>query len=315
MWTLEQITNALIPNLDSSQDVGFDVPLWDNDRRIGVGSTFEGHQVLIIPAQDHLTSFEKKYAKFSPWATAYWVEQNENLGKVAILTCNFDSTDVGGLRALAGIFRGLLEIEKDYGTAGNAILSLKKLFEEGLLEPDAKGVTGLIGELLVILGAPSKETMVEVWHTDPGDSYDFSWESNRLEVKSTRSQMREHKFSSFQIPGPKGIDLQIASVKVVTAEIGLMLGDLVSKVTAGLRQELVDKVLDQCSRALNVPVFAVTEPLVDLVSSLANIEFFAAEGVPSPISNSQILEMRWKASLEGVNSEKPIFPPSEFFEV
>ncbi len=312
MWTIEEITTAILPSDNPDLNTGFNIPLWDAEKQIGVGSTAAGEQVLIIPGQASLMSFEKKYANFSPWVNAYWVEEQANLDKIAILSCKFDYNDLGAIRAVAGIFSGLLEINRQYGTAGNAIWSLKKLFEEGLLAPNLTGVTGLIGELLVILAAPSKEKMVEVWHSNADDTYDFSWLNSRIEVKSTKTPVREHNFSSFQVPGPNGIVLQVASVKLITSEIGKNLGDIVSDVTAGLPNDLVEKVLNQCNKVLNVPAFTVTEPVVDVVSSLANIEFFAAEDIPLPLASQGVLEMHWKSSLEDVSPVTAIYPPSSF---
>lgn len=311
MWTVEQITQALLPSPESDLKRGFSVPLWDNENKIGVGSTLEGEQILILPGQAGLMSFEKRYANFSPWVNAYWVEENADLDKIAILSCKFDHTDLGAIRALAGIFSGLLEINKQYGTAGNAIWSLKRLFEEGILEPDLAGVTGLIGELLVILASPAKAKMIEVWHTNADDIYDFSWANKRLEVKSTKTPFRHHNFSSFQIPGAAGIELQVASVKVITSEEGKTLGDIVNEVTSDLSDALANKVLDQCNRALNVPPFAVTEPVVDLVTSLANIQFYNAEDVPRPEPQEGIIEMHWKASLDELIPTKSCYSPSE----
>lgn len=310
MWTIEDITDAILPPEDQDLKSGFSIPLWDAEKQIGVGSTAMGEQILIIPGQPSLISFEKKYANFSPWVNAYWVEEQANVDKIAILTCKFDHKDLGAIRAVAGIFSGLLEINRQYGAAGNAIWSLKKLFEEGILVPNPTGVTGLIGELLLILSAPSKQTMVEAWHSNADDTYDFSWMNSRLEVKSTKTPLREHTFSSFQVPGPNGVELQVASVKVITSEIGSTLGDLVNAVTADLSKDLAEKVLNQCNRILSVPTHAVTEPVVDIVSSLANITFYAADTIPMPLASDGVLEMHWKSSLDDVKAVSGVYPPS-----
>jgi hypothetical protein len=212
------------------------------------------------------------------------------------------------MRAVAGIFRGLLEINERYGTAGLAIWSLKKLFEEGLLEATTQGVTGLMGELLVLLNAPDREAAIKAWHSKTDAAFDFSWENFRLEVKTTKGPVREHNFSSNQIPGPNGIQLQVASVKLITTEIGQTLGDLVNIVTAGLPEELTTKVLDQCNKTLGVPPFAVTEPIIDVTSSLANIAYFAGSTVPMPPLTTDVLSMKWEATLENTKPVSAVHP-------
>jgi hypothetical protein len=212
------------------------------------------------------------------------------------------------MRAVAGIFRGLLEINEQYGTAGLAIWSLKKLFEEGLLEATTQGVTGLMGELLVLLKAPNREVAVKAWHSKTDSAFDFSWENFRLEVKTTKGSLREHNFSSNQVPGPLGIHLQIASVKLVTTEIGQTLGDLVNLVSAELSEEAVTKIMDQCNKTLGIPPFAVTEPVIDITSSLENIEFYSGTEIPRPTAEEDVLSMKWEATLENSASEQPIYP-------
>jgi hypothetical protein len=312
IWQLEEISNAISGvDPDGSDLIGYKLALWDPEKRIGVGHNSFGEQVLILPGQSDLLSFEKKYADFSPWAKAIWAEEEKSIGRVAILRCKFDSGDQIHMRAVAGIFRGLLEINERYGTAGLAIWSLKKLFEEGLLEATTQGVTGLMGELLVLLNAPDREAAIKAWHSKTDAAYDFSWENFRLEVKTTKGPVREHNFSSNQIPGPNGIQLQVASVKLITTEIGQTLGELVNIVTAGLPEELTTKVLDQCNKTLGVPPFAVTEPIIDVTSSLANIAYFAGSTVPMPPLTTDVLSMKWEATLENTNPVSAVHPTAQ----
>lgn len=309
IWNIEEIAAAITADANQSdENLGYRMLLWDENQLIGVGHNSFGEQVLILPGQSDLLSFEKKYATFSPWAKAIWAEQEQSLGRVAILRCKFDPADEMHMRAVAGIFHGLLEINERYGTAGMAIWSLKKLFEEGLLEATSKGVTGLMGELLVILSSTDKRTAVDSWHSDTDSAFDFSWLNNRLEVKTTKASLREHNFSSHQVPGPSGVNLQIASVKLVTTEIGQTLGELVNLVSEGLSEEQATKVLDQCNKTLGVPPFAVTEPVIDITTSLANIVFFDGASIPRPTLTEGVLSMKWAATLEGIDGVEPIYP-------
>lgn len=306
MWSLDEIAAALGPsNVTGS---GFEVPLWDATRRLGVGVNGSGGQVLILPGDSRVLSFDKKFASFSPWSNAYWVDEAQDLEKIAILTCEFDVSDESAMQAIAGVFKGLLEISERFGTAGQAVWSLKKLFEEGIIDADPKGVTGLIGELLVILSSPEKSKLIDAWHTTLDDSYDFSWGHHRLEVKTTRKSSREHNFSSFQIPGLSTCDVQVASVQIVGASVGISLGDLVTEILVNLDPARSSKVLDQCNKTLGTTPFSLVEPIFDLKSSLDSIMFFDQSAVPRPGLTPGVLEMKWKSTLEGSSPSPGVYP-------
>ena len=90
MWNLADIEKAISSTKSPLADSGYLIPLWDPERNIGVGHTSDGKQILILPADSRIMGFEKKFAEFSPWTSAYWLEQEISLEKIAVLTCKFD---------------------------------------------------------------------------------------------------------------------------------------------------------------------------------------------------------------------------------
>lgn len=307
MWQLNEIVEAISVEADEIEN-GLSLELWNPDLKIGVGHNAQGEQILVLPGQPDLQGFEKKYATFSPWVNAYWLQESQEIEKVAILKSKFNVTEATQMRAVAGVFSGLLEINAQYGSAGAAIHSLKKLFEEGLVELEPRNVTGLIGELCVIGAASDKDSAVACWHSNKDAVYDFSWDTFRLEVKSTRGTSRIHNFSSHQLPAPAGVSLQIASVLVATTEIGQTLGDLVNLVIQDLEEELATKVLNQCFAQLGMSPYAVVEPVFDIVASTANIEFFDQLDIPTPEPSDGVNSMKWEATLEGSETSAARYP-------
>ncbi len=302
MWNLAEIENAITTTSSPLAESSYLIPLWDPDRNIGVGHTADGKQILILPADSKLMGFEKKFAEFSPWTSAYWLEQELSLEKIAVLTCKFDMEESRSRQAVAGVFFGLLEVNELFGSAGESIWALSKLFDDGTFSVDPKGLVGLIGELLVILTAEDKSSMVKTWHSDPSNKFDFSWEKMRVEVKSTMGTSREHNFSSFQIPGPEGTVVRVASVLIEVAEVGSNLGDLINEVTRDLEPELASKVLRQCLASLSVFPYSITRPVFDLQTSMKSIRYFDSSAIPAPVSVPGVLEMKWKATLEQIKA-------------
>jgi len=312
IWTLDQIVEAITK--DDNEDLGnqeFSLTLWDPKLNIGVGHNVAGEQILVFPGDPELVGFDKKFATFSPWARLVWERENAELPHLAILRCKFDVSEELSIRAVAGVFKGLLDIDSRFHTAGRAVNSLRKLFEEGLAEYSPQGVTGLLGELLVILSSPNKEKAVEAWHSSIDAAFDFSWNSKRLEVKATMTPERVHNFSSNQVPGPAGVDLQIASVKLHKTEVGQTLGDIVEYVIAGLPDDLAAKVTEICTETIKVPIFSVLEPVIDYPVSMQTIVFYDGSDIPTPAMVPDIRSMKWEASLENTRATDAIFPMSE----
>jgi hypothetical protein len=298
-WTVEQIADAIQGKSAPEAQTGFaTLGLWDPTEQIGVGRNERGHQILVLPPQSDVAAFQKRYADFLPLALGNVVTNETFDGHFAVLDCKFDLENETAIKTLSGVFSGLIDVHLSFGAAGLAVWSMKRLFEMGLDAPSPENLTGLIGELTVIAGSPDKELMVEAWHNDADDVYDFSINARRIEVKTTKSTHRHHHFSSNQLPGPQVGVVLVASVKLAVTEIGQSLLDLFELVTDGLSLSLCEKVSRIIIETIGVPAHAVIEPTFDLSSTLNSIRFYSAEDVPTPETNPGVLSLEWKADLE-----------------
>ncbi len=72
--------------------------------------------------------------------------------------------------------------------------------------------------------------LAAAWHVLPGDRYDFSAGSQRIEVKSATGRVRQHHFALEQLLPVPGTRVLVASVLVEQAGAGTALADLVSEV-------------------------------------------------------------------------------------
>lgn len=80
-----------------------------------------------------------------------------------------------------------------------------------LSKPPKKKIQGLWTELLVIEQSNDPTTLLKYWHMQPNLKYDFSDGRDKIEVKSTSSEERLHRFSLDQLNPSANSRLLIAS--------------------------------------------------------------------------------------------------------
>lgn len=78
--------------------------------------------------------------------------------------------------------------------------------------PSTKSVQGLWAELLVIETSLYPQTLINAWHVNPNEKYDFTLGADKIEVKSTRGETRKHHFTLDQLSPTRNSRLLIASV-------------------------------------------------------------------------------------------------------
>lgn len=102
-----------------------------------------------------------------------------------------------------------------------------------LSNPPKKKIQGLWSELLVIEQSSHPETLINAWHSSPTAKYDFTMGRDKVEVKSTSSEERIHKFSLDQLNPSPNSRLIVASTIVresAEAEDGLSVKGLYNKI-------------------------------------------------------------------------------------
>ncbi|MFC2026407.1 PD-(D/E)XK motif protein [Chloroflexota bacterium] len=107
-----------------------------------------------------------------------------------------------------------------------AINHLTELFR-AITSPALKTVQGLWAELIVIVGAREPHVLINFWHNNPSDLYDFCSATQLIEVKSTGGQTRRHHFTLNQLHPPEGTQLIIASMLVDRTSEGESISDLI----------------------------------------------------------------------------------------
>ena len=177
--------------------------------------------------------------------------------------------------------------------------ALRRLFDNRLrFDVSRETEIGLMGELLVISGSQSQERIVEAWHTSNSDPYDFSRDSERIEVKSTTSSDRKHSFSSNQLPPVTGISLVVCSVLLVTVAKGETVASIYRRILGQLENPILrERFTSICLDVLGVPPDFIEDLQIDESSSRNNIVFYSPDEVPQPILVPGIESCRWVGRL------------------
>lgn len=108
-------------------------------------------------------------------------------------------------------------------------VKLIKLFEK-LSNPKNIDLTGLWGELFVINFLRSTEILIQAWHPENNDLFDFFLNNIALEIKTTTKNDRKHTFKFEQLNSTNTNKIIIGSIMLKKSRIGVSLLDLKNKI-------------------------------------------------------------------------------------
>ena len=286
--------------------------LFNIEKSIGVGVDGKGNTVLMLPGQTEVPAFQTAFASYDPWAQLTVFETGKQLQGISVLRCDLDLDDVDNVEAAAAIFLGLLDLQEKFGKTGKAIWQLKNLFENRLkFKLSDEVITGLIGELLLILASSNPSVAIDYWHSNIDDKFDFSSEKFRLEVKSTTSAGRNHNFSSFQIPGNVPEKIFVASAQIVRIESGTTLSAVLERIEQRVEIGSFQKVITNVNGTLGVPHELLVDYQIDLEPSIDSIRVYRGIDVPRPTTAEGVISIKWLASLDGITPVDSIY--EDFF--
>lgn len=151
---------------------------------------------------------------------------------MSVLECTAGEDALPLFAETAGTFLRLLGTAPTMAEASVAVARFASIFSS-LARPSRQSVTGLIGELMLLLMANDPVAAVRCWRVTPGDRFDFSAPDARVECKASSSGLRLHSFSWEQCNPPDGPALA-ASVRVEPAGGGMSVRELLDRVEVRL---------------------------------------------------------------------------------
>jgi hypothetical protein len=173
-----------------------------------------------------------------------------------------------------------------------------------LVRPQRKTIQGLWAEMLVISVASEPSVLVNAWHSEPTDRYDFNSGSERIEVKSAFGSVRRHHFGLVQLTPPSGTRAIVASVLVQRSAGGTSIQDLWRRIRDQVRSsgESALRVDQVVSESLGDGLVAALDTAYDEESAAESISFISVEDVPrvpGPLSPA-ISDVHFSVDLSGV---------------
>ena len=116
--------------------------------------------------------------------------------------------------------------------------SLNKFVEvfRSLSDIPTNTVQGLWAELFVIENSHSPKTLLNYWHNNPEERFDFNSGEEKIEVKSNSERI--HTFSSEQLNPPLGTQVLIASVFVRHNSAGTDINQLIDRISVKIQDDI-----------------------------------------------------------------------------
>ena len=174
---------------------------------------------------------------------------------------------------------------------------------------DENKVKGLWGELLVIEQSCMPEMLIEAWHRNPNDKFDFTHGKDKIEVKSTAGEERKHSFSIGQLNPSKSSNLVIASVIVrpsALSETGLSVKNLFDKLQARINSTKVKlKLLKGIASIIGVESNSFFSLAFDYVTACDTLQYYEASTIPhidSALVPVGVSDVSFISDLKGVEA-------------
>ena len=275
--------------------------------RYRVGRDYQGNPAILIETTDQaataaLSDFEGRHLRIGHGVRCAVSEAGVDVAtaQFSVMSC-IDSDDILKDRffeMVETLLRVLGETPtiEDLRSVARGLIELFRL----ATQPPRGTVQGLWAELWIIAHANDPEILLDAWHTDPADVFDFSAGPQRLEVKSSRRRARKHKFTHEQLNPPARTYVTIGSVFVETAGSGVTISTLVGRIRRRVSDLNVLRKLDiVVTSTLGTNWRTAVDVTFDGELATESVRFYKAEDVPSLPSKTPrgVSEVRYASDL------------------
>lgn len=261
---------------------GYSVTTWSGSEPFRIGKSDQGHAVLFTPADpDPDPPSELRRLKLAPRVQLRFSDGSEFHEEfVGMVEFHDDDTSlVRHFLSVATMFADLLGADPRPGDVSRSMRRLVRLFEPQAAKRGS--IVGLWGELLLICGSADIPYMVDSWHSDADDQFDFSAAGARLEVKTTTGRDRVHSFRLHQLLPVEATETHIASIVTTPTDAGKSVADLIEFLQDALASDPDRqlKLFQQVTEVLGGEWDGVNKRF-DQNQALASLRILDAETIP-----------------------------------
>ena len=259
------------------------------DSRYRVGRDRQGNPVILIETTGQagaaaLTDFRGRHLQIGHGVRCSISEGGMEVGgaQFSVVTC-VNSDDLLQDRffdLVETLLRTLGETPaiEELRTVVGGLIELFRL----ATQPPRGTIQGLWAELWTIAQSRGPEVLLDAWHAEPTDVYDFNSGPQRLEIKSTGQRTRRHVFSHRQLKPPVGTQVAIVSVFVERAGGGPTISRLVARIRRRVAEPRALRELDYVvASTLGTDWRTSVDAAFDSELSSESLRFYKVEAVPS----------------------------------
>jgi len=219
-----------IDKVEATDEVGFDVVDVTSAPGFKIGRAKDAAIVLLTPfdaAPEPPTRLQRVSLDPSALLHVRHLDGTVEEGQWGLVQLNLGELEY--LDTFLSVVANVIDVIGPAPEPGQVSIAMRRLVR--LFDPSAaprSSVLGLWGELLVLCSVTDAEEMLDSWHSDVDDRFDYAAQGSRLEVKTTTRTQRKHMFSLEQLLPVVGATTSVASVMTTETLAGTSLQQMIS---------------------------------------------------------------------------------------
>jgi hypothetical protein len=285
--SLDELFQSLTQPSPGGAHTRFAVVPTKDDLRHLVGKDQNGFPAILVDASskdgDTLLRVELEHLTVLPdvHCEVEFPDGKHRVGSYTLIRCSGDEELQSLFLRLVGGLLQQINPASERAELARVVVKLVDLFR-ALSLPPRKSVQGLWAELFLIAESRNPVVLLEAWHADPTELYDFSHEHQRLDVKSSSRRARVHTATLDQLYPPTGAIGVIASVVAQRAAGGSTVDELAEEITTQLvnRPDLQLKVRTIVTKTLGADWRSGARTRFDRDEAVQTCSMFLCEDVP-----------------------------------
>lgn len=308
---LDNLLNKLTtPYVGSSSESLYEVlPIPGNSRYL-IGKDKDSSACLLI-STDGDTLIERTPIRLENLDVLFDLPCNMNLpsqtreGKFTILKCRSNEPEI--VNSFLSVCQGILKVlgkEPSQDDIAKGIDRFVRIFSK-LLLPPSRTVNGLIGELFVISICSDPVSALLAWRRENSARFDFSLEGTYLEVKTTTSRKRSHKFTYDQCNPPEGSLAIVASMFVEQSTGGTTLRKIFDNILESVssNSDLILKLHEVVNDTLGKTLKDGMDTCFDIALMKSSLKFYDLRQIPAirESLSSELSDVSFRSNLSAIN--------------
>jgi len=287
--------------------------------RIAVNS--EGLPALLLNIGQSLKDADNKNLKLKHLLIQHGLKckviEKDIIKEEWLTAIKFLSTDPGLQHFFLKIAENLILSMGEFASTSELIYQINKFAElfRAMSDAPKKTIQGLWGELLVIERSFNPQNLIDYWHNDPLEKFDFNASTEKVEVKTSTNFERIHYFSAEQLDDSETAEIIIASVFLRQSSMGLNIFQLCEMITSKIDNDiyLTEKITSTVFHTLGSLIEQAIEIKYDYVLACESLAFFnqrdikriSLKNIPNEISNIKYRsDLSRVQPIKGINYQK-----------